>query len=141
MAGFKQPPWREPADNPGQGSDPADYVGVPVLVFPQWLRCTHCNELAPLGINGSIWQFENDNPYRPDLAQFMHANCKKRGRKPMAVAARFVLACRAGHLDDFPYREFVHKRRGLRAGGAAADGGSTRAAPAPTSPSAAWSAT
>jgi Domain of unknown function (DUF1998) len=109
VAGFKQPPWREPADNPGQGSDPADYVGVPVLVFPQWLRCTHCNELAPLGINGSIWQFENDNPYRPDLAQFAHANCKKRGRKPMAVAARFVLACRAGHLDDFPYREFVHK--------------------------------
>ena len=109
VAGFKQPPWREPADNLGQGSDPADYVGVPVLVFPQWLRCTYCNELAPLGINGSIWQFENDNPYRPDLAQFVHANCKKRGRKPMAVAARFVLACRAGHLDDFPYREFVHK--------------------------------
>jgi hypothetical protein len=109
MAGFKRPPWREPADKPGQGSDPADYVGVPVLVFPQWLRCTYCNELAPLGINGSIWQFENDNPYRPDLAQFTHANCKKRGRKPMAVAARFVLACRAGHLDDFPYREFVHK--------------------------------
>jgi hypothetical protein len=25
------------------------------------------------------------------------------------VAARFVLACRAGHLDDFPYREFVHR--------------------------------
>lgn len=104
---LKRAPWRQSTE--GLGYDPADLVGVPVLVFPQWLRCTHCNELAPLGAGDSIWQFENDNPYRPDLAQFMHANCKKRGRKPMAVAARFVLACRCGHLDDFPYREFVHR--------------------------------
>jgi hypothetical protein len=26
-----------------------------------------------------------------------------------AVAARFVLACRSGHLDDFPYGESVHR--------------------------------
>ena len=107
VSALKRPPWRQPVE--GQGYDPADLVGVPALVFPQWLRCTHCNELAPLGVGDSLWQFENDNPYRPDLAQFTHANCKKRGRKPMAVAARFVLACRAGHLDDFPYREFVHR--------------------------------
>ena len=109
VAALKPAPWREPAESGGQASDPADYVGVPVLVFPQWLRCTHCNELASLGVNGSIWQFENENPYRPDLAQFTHANCKKHGKRPMAVAARFVLACPAGHLDDFPYREFVHR--------------------------------
>jgi hypothetical protein len=93
----------------GLGNDPADRVGAPVLIFPQWLRCTYCNELAPLTVSGGIWQFENDNPFRPDLARFVHANCKKRGAKPLAVAARFVLACRAGHLDDFPYREFVHR--------------------------------
>ena len=109
VTALKRPPWREPADSVGPGNDPADRVGAPVLVFPQWLRCTYCNELAPLTVGGSIWQFENDNPYRPDLARFLHANCKKRGSKPLAVAARFVLACRAGHLDDFPYREFVHR--------------------------------
>jgi len=107
VTALKHAPWREPEDSLG-GSDVSDYVGVPVLVFPQWLRCTYCNELAPLDANGSVWQFQNDNPYRPDLAQFAHANCKKRSRKPMAVAARFVLACRLGHLDDFPFREFVH---------------------------------
>jgi hypothetical protein len=109
VTALKRPPWLEPEQGSGKSFDPADYVGVPVLVYPQWLRCTYCNELAPLDANGSVWQFENDNPYRPDMAQFVHANCKKRGRKPMAVAARFVLACRAGHLDDFPYREFVHR--------------------------------
>jgi MrfA Zn-binding domain len=114
VTALKRAPWRQPTE--GQGFDPADLVGVPVLVFPQWLRCTHCNELAPIGVTGGIWQFENDNPYRPDLAQFTHANCKKRGRKPMAVSARFVLACRAGHLDDFPYREFVHRGVGCEPG-------------------------
>ncbi|MBV8995913.1 MAG: hypothetical protein JO287_19910 [Pseudonocardiales bacterium] len=27
-----------------------------------------------------------------------------RRRRPLAVSARFVLACSAGHLDDFPYK-------------------------------------
>jgi hypothetical protein len=68
VAALRRAPWREPAETYGQGNDPADRVGIPVLVFPQWLRCTHCNELAPLTATGGIWHFENDNPYRPDQA-------------------------------------------------------------------------
>src|SRR5690606_20134972 len=35
-------------------------------------------------------------------------SCSRSKRKPLAVAARFVLACTGGHLDDFPYAQFVH---------------------------------
>jgi hypothetical protein len=104
---LRAPPWLE--DDDGRPQGPASLVGVPVLVFPQWLRCTYCNELAPVDEQGSVWQFVNLNARRPDLARFAHARCSKRGRKPLAVAARFVLACARGHLDDFPYREFVHR--------------------------------
>lgn len=38
---------------------------------------------------------------RPDEARFFHQDCPRRRNKPLAVAARFVLACVNGHLD-FP---------------------------------------
>ncbi|ATL31061.1 DUF1998 domain-containing protein [Streptomyces formicae] len=100
-------PWLDGADRDPNG--PAAKVGVPVLPFPQWLRCTACNELGAL--DSSNFRFENDKPRRPDKARFFHAGCtaKRKGKPPLAVAARFVLACQAGHLDDFPYATFVHR--------------------------------
>jgi len=46
--------------------------------------------------------------YRPDKACFVH-NCTTQGRAPTAVPARFLVACNKGHLDDFPWLEFVHR--------------------------------
>jgi hypothetical protein len=44
------------------------------------------------------------------MASFRHANCAKtRGKAPPAVPVRFVLACRGGHLDEFPWAVFVHR--------------------------------
>jgi len=98
-------PWMDGFDDDPNG--PAARAGVPVVPFPQWLRCTACNRLAPLD-SQSTWGFLNDQPRRPDEAKFFHHDCPTRKWKPLAVAARFVLACTNGHLDDFPYREFVH---------------------------------
>lgn len=99
-------PWLDGVDRDPNG--PAAGVGVPVMPFPAWLRCTVCDELAP--IDSKIFGFENFKARKPHEARFFHNSCgrKKSGRRPLAVAARFVLACSAGHLDDFPYREFVH---------------------------------
>jgi hypothetical protein len=97
-------PWRDGIDADPKG--PAARVGVPVAPFPAWLRCTACDELAP--VTSSVFSFENDKPRRPHDARFFHAECPRSRRRPLAVAARFVLACVRGHLDDFPYRHFVH---------------------------------
>ena len=80
--------------------------GVPVRPFPRWLRCVKCQLLADLdsGLFKCI-----ESPYRPDLTHFVHVNCgANRGRPADAVPARFLLACREGHLDDFPWHWFVH---------------------------------
>lgn len=98
-------PWMDGGEDDATG--PASRVGVPVIPFPQWLRCTACNRLAPLD-SSSTWGFMNEQPRRPDEAKFYHQDCSRRRNKPLAVAARFVLACTNGHLDDFPFREFVH---------------------------------
>ncbi|MFI5458919.1 MAG: DrmB family protein [Isosphaerales bacterium] len=39
----------------------------------------------------------------------MHRICKKPGKPPTVVPARFLVACEQGHLDDFPWVEFVHR--------------------------------
>ncbi|GAA2522601.1 DUF1998 domain-containing protein [Pilimelia columellifera] len=108
-------PWIPGIDDNPSGE--AARVGVPVTPFPQWLRCTACNELG--AYHPSVWTFVNDKPRRPDQALFFHNRCPSKRSKPLAVPARFLLACTNGHLDDFPYPEFVHR------------GGACTAAPKP----------
>ena len=100
---LKPAPWMAGLDQDPNG--PASQVGVPVTPFPSWLRCTACNELGAL--DSRVFEFENSKPRKPHEARFFHAKCKR--KKPLAVAARFVLSCTAGHLDEFPYRDFVHR--------------------------------
>lgn len=79
-------------------------VGVPVRPFPRWLRCVKCGLLAEY--DSGLFNIK-PNPYRPELTHFVHTNCIK-GTNADAVPARFLLACRNGHLDDFPWHWFVH---------------------------------
>ena len=80
-------------------------VGLPVTVFPRWLRCTACNRLFPVA-SGALKL--DSNPYRPDRARYVHPNCDKARRPPPAVPARFVAGCANGHLDEFPWVRFAH---------------------------------
>lgn len=106
---LRQPPWLPGIDRDPTG--PAARVGVPTMPFPAWLRCTACSELA--AIDSMVFGFQNEVARRPHDARFFHDNCSKaRNRKPLAVPARFMLSCIAGHLDDFPYAHFVHRGAG-----------------------------
>jgi len=86
--------------------DDAARIGVPVAPFPRWMVCPYCRRLAPLG--AGLFKLEPSH-YRPDLVRYSHANCTKPGKPPTVVPARFVVACRNGHLDDFPWVYFVHR--------------------------------
>ena len=102
VAELRSAPWIE--ETPGDPGDAAMRIGVPVAPFPQWLRCTACNTLAAL--DSKTFGFVNAKARRPDEAQFFHP-CRG-NKKRLAVPARFLLACGYGHLDDFPYVEFIH---------------------------------
>lgn len=98
-------PW-QPSESSAskEGTD----LGIPARIFPQWMRCTVCNYLLPL----SRFHYTNEHPYRPDLAQFTHRHCPGRqgrgtGDSP-TVPAPHLLTCANGHLDEFPYRLWVH---------------------------------
>jgi hypothetical protein len=84
--------------------DASALVGIPVAPFPRWMVCPYCRRLAPLGSG----LFKLETPYRTDQIRYVHVNCTKPGKPTTVVPARFVVACKNGHLDDFPWREFVH---------------------------------
>ncbi|MBS4045652.1 MAG: DUF1998 domain-containing protein [Alphaproteobacteria bacterium] len=88
----------------------AALVGAPVKPFPRWLRCVKCGLLSPY--DAGLFKLK-ENRYRPELTRFVHEGCRgsnndQRARDADAVPARFLTACRAGHLDDFAWHWFVH---------------------------------
>jgi hypothetical protein len=101
VQGLRSAPWLEETRSP---FDEWARIGVPVLPFPRWMRCTGCNLLIP--IDSGLLELRQE-PYRPDRTRFVH-NCRPDGRPPLAVPARFVTACADGHLDEFPWTDFCH---------------------------------
>lgn len=85
--------------------DESRQIGVPVAPFPRWMVCSKCRLLAPI----SSGLFEPKQPaYRPDRASYVH-NCTTQGKSPLVVPSRFMVTCEHGHLDDFPWVDFVHQ--------------------------------
>jgi hypothetical protein len=87
--------------------DPFDkqaHIGVPVSTFPQWMVCPACHILAP--IQSELFELKVDY-YHPDRTHYEHVNCQ-RANKPTVLPARFLVCCENGHLDDFPWVEYVH---------------------------------
>lgn len=98
--------------DPTTADDPYSHIGVPVTTFPRWLRCPACHQLLPIdGVN----QLELCHRWgrRPDLAKWVHVHCPKQSvavtKRRACIPARFVVACARGHLDEFPYVDFVHQ--------------------------------
>jgi hypothetical protein len=73
--------------------------------FPDWLQCPECDRIAP----SVKWGSDPGKAYR------YCATCTARRpgqRKVFAIPVRFIMACEAGHLDDFPWHYWVGHHRG-----------------------------
>lgn len=84
---------------------PADLlVGVPVSPFPNWYRCPWCGLLART--DSGLFDLRTDM-VRVDKVRYVHTHCAK-AKQPTALPARFLTACARGHMQDFPWVDFVH---------------------------------
>ncbi|MCL1062610.1 DUF1998 domain-containing protein [Shewanella benthica] len=91
-------------DNPQEGDVVIPLVGAR---FPSWLQCPACNTVKP----ARKWGSEPGNPSR------FCSPCSLKltsDIKAYVVPVRFVVACRNGHLDDFPWSEWVHQNSQCR---------------------------
>ena len=82
--------FREPlaSDDPHTGKDV-----IKSFRFPEWHYCPSCHRLAP------AWALEGKR------RGYCH-HCKENNR---LVPSTFIIACENGHIEDFPYRWWVHR--------------------------------
>ena len=102
------PPMPESVSDKVSPFDRDYVVGVPVMAFNRWMRCPYCRFLGPL--ESGLFELKAE-PYRPDRTRYVHSTCKKHRASPAVLPVRFLVACEHGHLDDFPWVEFVHMDR------------------------------
>ena len=89
-------PFRAPPVN-AEG-EPHRGCGIGAVEFPSWFVCPQrgCGELL----------HKRDTEHRGGRRVHRCAHSKKDSK---LVPVRFVMACKNGHLDDFPWNYFVHK--------------------------------
>lgn len=77
---------------------------IPFVRFPRWMFCPRCRDFKPV----KEWQKEYEERKRKS---FNVPRCSKCYSK--LVPSRFVVSCERGHIDDFPWIEWVHKKDGI----------------------------
>jgi hypothetical protein len=94
---FRLPPdYREPWR---AGSDvPNAYITIPALRFPAWHFCSDCNLLQ-----------ERPPFERGRGGRIRCPECQENGKVRYLFQVPFVAMCENGHLQDFPWREWVHR--------------------------------
>ncbi|MCC5912720.1 MAG: DUF1998 domain-containing protein [Clostridiaceae bacterium] len=76
--------------------------GIPYFRFPKWLFCPRCRGLKPI----ETWKKNYDRLKNPGYA-WRVPRCDVCRVK--LVPTRFIMVCEKGHIDDFPWEEWVHK--------------------------------
>lgn len=86
----------------GNDKAPSREAGIPALEFPQWFVCQNpvCRALV------------RHDGLTPKEGRYLH-ECDH-FRRTECVPVRFVAACRRGHLQEFPWVWFAHRRAGER---------------------------
>ncbi len=101
IRGFRLPPVvdEEYRDRDGR----PDRRSLVAVRFPDWLQCPVCDRIAPSRKWGNL----------PGRAYRFCTSCTARApgqRKVFVVPVRFVMACRLGHIDEFPWHFWVGHR-------------------------------
>ena len=87
---FRLPPGEETDVNDGFNK-----IEIPLFRFPTWYVCPRCNSMKrrPLGMDGD--------------AKCSNAECRGEVMRQISFAA----VCDYGHLQDFPWREWVRREK------------------------------
>lgn len=94
---FRLPPMEEKLDKQ-PGMVDARYA-LPVIRFPEWHECPKCHRLGKEG-----------NPFAlTDDGNQLH--CVACGKHAITNPVRFVVACDSGHITDFPWIRWAHRKR------------------------------
>ena len=77
--------------------------------FPEWYYCPKCRKFQPM----EKWMLEHqkvrkDEWAKKDMNMVRRPACPHCLSHPTLIPARLVTVCKHGHIDDFPWVEWVH---------------------------------
>jgi hypothetical protein len=88
-----QAPFSPPPDC--DEDEPSPRAGLQVLEFPRWMVCQGCHAMVQASPSLTVKNGRYQHP------------CAS-GKSALLVPVRFVVVCPAGHLDEFPWVDYVH---------------------------------
>lgn len=96
---FRLPPEHK---DPTPGVKHAN-LDIPMVRFPRWHYCYRCGGMEYLPLFGSRQRCAG-RPY-PGM------NCASKGERsrPFLIPVRIVAVCDQGHIEDFPFLDWVHR--------------------------------
>lgn len=83
---------------------------VPFVRFPRWYYCPECGKLQPI----NEWEKEYLLAHKDDkdIRYMKTPVCTGHKNEVQLVAPSILVACKRGHIDDFPWSEWAHKNVG-----------------------------
>lgn len=94
---------------PAGQDDPNGKDGISYARFPEWYFCPKCRKFQP--ITDWVKEYKRRAKQKqlnsdPDMVKFLQCpTCRQD-----LVVTRIVVACECGHIDDFPWVQWVHCR-------------------------------
>lgn len=85
------------------------FLKIPFVRFPRWHYCPRCGAMEQLSIYGLKQSCKG-----PKLAQ-MSCESLSVKRRPTLIPVRFICVCEQGHIEDFPFMEWVHREQPIQA--------------------------
>ena len=97
--------FRLPPDfrDPGQGvTNPS--LKIPFVRFPRWHYCTRCGHMEKVSI------YDSHKPTCTGVSFGSGRSCSEipEKKRQKLIPVRFIAICPLGHIQDFPFIEWVH---------------------------------
>lgn len=98
---FRTPPeYREPISSDVKNPN----LRIPCIRFPRWHYCPWCGSMEKLGLYGGRQKCKG-----PNYNKGMSCHTKSERKRPFMIPVRFVTVCEFGHIEDFPFMEWLHR--------------------------------
>ncbi len=83
---------------------------IPAVRFPLWHYCPVCGNMEKLGPAGQKIRCSGEIRRVNGRETYCSRNRTKSKNLPFLVPERFIAVCPKGHIEDFPIKEWVHRK-------------------------------
>lgn len=80
---------------------------IPFVRFPRWHYCYRCGSMEFL----SIYQTKNQRCKGIKFDEYRSCTTLPERNRPFLMPIRFVAICQNGHIEDFPFMQWVHRKK------------------------------